>query len=323
MSKNSTVNASACCIVEQEVKEDKTLNVNIAEISAELQREKQKNSELMERISALESQIQEQQKDFKFSNANTSSQSIGEGHFRKLKRQKVAQCIDNNEDRTQNMDFEVKDHTEILLMEDVHTERCLVNWMSMDDTKFLNFERTKDSDSAEDNDPDSSEDEDDQESDDNGTYTDIMHIENVKNLKIEKEIEDITEAKSSPTDMDVSKNARGLRNCNNEEFNMLKTYETLSEARSIDHGIRRQGTALSHKKSLKMAFCPKEVRKLLGSKELSLENAQSHTMRKILVFAPLGIRHGSEDMYELDFNQFSILHKGEPYIDAKNPGVCY
>jgi len=232
----------------------------------------------------------------------------------------------------------VKDHTEIFPTKDVHTEHCLVNWMSMDDTQFLNFERSKDSNSAEENDPDDSKDEDDQESEDSGTYTDTVDTGNVKSLQIEKEIaelkEDISEAsdppvlgscdhhadpaeKSSPTDMDVCKNA------NNEETYMFEAYEELSKACPIDHGIRRPGSASSHKKSLKMAFCPKEVKKMLGSKELSLENAQSHTMRKILVFAPLGIRHGSEDMYELDFNHFSILHKGEPYIDSKNPGVCY
>ncbi|KAK4368330.1 hypothetical protein RND71_012122 [Anisodus tanguticus] len=269
------VNASACCTVEQEVKEEKALNVNnIAEISAELQREKQKNAKLIERISVLESQIQEKHKDFNFSNGNgnASCQSIGERHFRKLKRQKVAQCIDTNEDRTRKMDSEVKDHTEIFLMRDVHTEHCLVNWVSMDDTRFLNCERSKDSYSDEENDPDDSEDEDDQESDDNGTYTDIVDRENVKTLQIEKETGEASDPpflescdhhadpaeKSSSTDMDVCKNSRGLGNCNNEEINMLEDYEELSKARLIDHGIRRQGSASSHKKSLKMAFCPKE-----------------------------------------------------------------
>lgn len=226
----------------------------------------------------------------------------------------------------------MKDHTsEIYLTKDVHTEHCLVNWMRMDDTRFLNFERSKDGDSAEENDPDDSEDEDDQETEDSGTYTDIVGGGNVKDLETEKGIEQLKEnideashlpvlgscdhhadqaEKSSPTDMDVCKNAK------KEEINMLEAYEELSKACAIDHGIRRTGSA-------KMAFCPKEVKKMLGSNELSLENAQSHTMRKILVFAPLGIRHGSEDMYELDFNHFSILHKGEPHIDTKNPGVCY
>lgn len=50
------VNASALCAIEQEVKGD-SVNV-IAEISAELERERQKNAELMEKISVLEAQIQ-------------------------------------------------------------------------------------------------------------------------------------------------------------------------------------------------------------------------------------------------------------------------
>lgn len=65
------VNGSAtCCTVEQELKEEKTRNVNIAEISAELQREKQKNAKLMKRISVLESHIQGKHKDINFSNGN-------------------------------------------------------------------------------------------------------------------------------------------------------------------------------------------------------------------------------------------------------------
>lgn len=53
---------------------------------------------------------------------------------------------------------------------------------------------------------------------------------------------------------------------------------------------------------------------------LDLKNAQSHTIRKIIVFASLGIRHGCEDMYDLDFNHFSILRKGELYKSPKDPG---
>lgn len=58
----SLVNASALCSIEQEVKGEATVNI-IAEISAELQREREKNAELMERISVLESQIQEREKE--------------------------------------------------------------------------------------------------------------------------------------------------------------------------------------------------------------------------------------------------------------------
>jgi Asp-tRNA(Asn)/Glu-tRNA(Gln) amidotransferase B subunit len=51
------VNASAFCDIEQEVNGD---NVNtVAQISSELEREKKKNAELMEKISMLEAQIRE------------------------------------------------------------------------------------------------------------------------------------------------------------------------------------------------------------------------------------------------------------------------
>ena len=57
----SLVNASALCAIEQEVKGE---NANvIAEISAELQKERQKNAELMEKIYFLESQIQKRDKE--------------------------------------------------------------------------------------------------------------------------------------------------------------------------------------------------------------------------------------------------------------------
>lgn len=75
------------------------------------------------------------------------------------------------------------------------------------------------------------------------------------------------------------------------------------------------------KKHYKMAFCPKEVKKILESEILLQKNAESHTMRKIIVFSSLGIRHGCEDLYELDFSHFKILRKGEPYVSPENPGV--
>ncbi|XP_057869821.2 uncharacterized protein LOC131076582 isoform X2 [Cryptomeria japonica] len=80
------------------------------------------------------------------------------------------------------------------------------------------------------------------------------------------------------------------------------------------------GVILSYKKPPKTAFCPREVRRIMESGVLALKNAQSHTMRKIIVFASLGIRHGCEDMYELDFNHFTILREGEAYVSPKDPG---
>eukprot|EP01018_Ginkgo_biloba_P037799 Gb_12775 [translate_table: standard] len=86
--------------------------------------------------------------------------------------------------------------------------------------------------------------------------------------------------------------------------------------------LKAPGVVLSYKKALKTAFCPKEVKRIMESGVLALKNAQSHTMRKIIVFASLGIRHGCEDMYELNFNHFTTLKKGEPYVSPKEPGVC-
>ncbi|KAL2650515.1 hypothetical protein R1flu_018643 [Riccia fluitans] len=53
---------------------------------------------------------------------------------------------------------------------------------------------------------------------------------------------------------------------------------------------------------------------------LALKNAQSHTMRKIIVFASLGLRHGCDDLYELSFDHFSVEQRGEPFISSKQPG---
>ena len=57
----SLVNASALCAIEEEVKGE-GVNV-IAEITTELERERRKNAELLERISILEAQIQERNKE--------------------------------------------------------------------------------------------------------------------------------------------------------------------------------------------------------------------------------------------------------------------
>lgn len=56
------VNASSLCAIEQEVRGDSVTVV--AEISAELERERKKNAELMERISMLEAQLRERNKEY-------------------------------------------------------------------------------------------------------------------------------------------------------------------------------------------------------------------------------------------------------------------
>jgi hypothetical protein len=87
-------------------------------------------------------------------------------------------------------------------------------------------------------------------------------------------------------------------------------------------GYRGAGILSSYKKAPKFALTPMEVKRILESGVLALKNAQSHTMRKIIVFSCLCIRHGCEDFYELDINHFKVLQRGEAYKSAKDPGVC-
>lgn len=54
------VNSSALCVIEEGMRGE-SVNVVVAEISAELERERKKNAELMERIRFLEAQLQERE----------------------------------------------------------------------------------------------------------------------------------------------------------------------------------------------------------------------------------------------------------------------
>ncbi|KAK9936039.1 hypothetical protein M0R45_012904 [Rubus argutus] len=98
----------------------------------------------------------------------------------------------------------------------------------------------------------------------------------------------------------------------------LVNWMSMEETQEFLHA--GSGTLSQHKKPPKLAFCPKEVKRIIDSEALLQKNAHSHTIRKIIVFASLGIRHGCEDIYELDFNHFSILRKGESYMSPTDPG---
>lgn len=162
-------------------------------------------------------------------------------------------------------------------------EDRLVNWMSMDDqTLFSHFDEFKDSDDiAADN-----RDEDTDDSDDEDEYYE----------------ED--DSNTGSKDREIS------------EKNIMESAPAGEEPY-----LAVSGKTSWNKKPQKVPFCPKEIKDMLESDTLLLKNAQSHTVRKIIVFASLCISHGCEDMYELDLNHFSILRKGDPYLSPKNPGV--
>ncbi|KAJ0082362.1 hypothetical protein Patl1_10026 [Pistacia atlantica] len=348
------VNASAFCAIEQEVKGESTVNV-IAEISAELQKERQKNAQLMERISLLEAQIQERDKESLLPDGQVClilPTSYLKRYIRKFKRQKIETSCDRTEEANvikSDMASKTK-HERCILQVDANLEGRLVNWMmSMDETQFLHFDKVKDGEPAADcDDSDESEDEDDEcyEDDETNARTDNcepkeqLHEEdfdqgmlpclenfvagqseatvaNVSQGTIEYEIEDC-----KPLDSQTLRNQGDLKKHDKREVMNNGEYKAQEEMLMHKKEACHTGSAsiLVNKKPAKVPFCPKEVKRILESEALLLKTAQSHTIRKIIVFASLGIRHGCEDMYELDFNHFSILRKGEPFVSPKNPG---
>nr|GMC87924.1 uncharacterized protein LOC109167286 [Ipomoea batatas] len=278
----SLVNASA------------SLNV-IAEISAELQREKQKNAELMERIMVLEAQLQERQK---------ASCENGRWETRKFKRQKVMTDCKQDEDGSIKMNLLESHKRECRQTEEKNLEDRLVKWMSTDETQFLHSDKPQSRDFVLDsNDRDGTDDQEDGEHREEETGNTRSGEEiNLQFPSLDRNQELNEDVKEMSSHSDTSQ-MRFEENCRKE-----MAVEGYCETASVQR---------SHQK---MAFCPKEVKRILEMEGLSKKNAQSHTIRKIIVFSSLGIRHGCEDMYELDLNHFSILQKGESYVDQKNPG---
>ncbi|GLT83269.1 hypothetical protein SLE2022_015670 [Rubroshorea leprosula] len=357
----SLVNASALCAIEKEVKGD-SVNV-IAEIAAELQREREKNAELMERISLLEAQIQERNKESLQANQQSSCLDGTERSFKKFKRHKIDasshKIEDGNMIRT-DMASKTRNDGECMPTIDGGLDDRLVNWMSMDDTQFLLFDKFKEAEFAADcDDTDESNDEDDLFEEDD-TKTDLKDRTNEENITSVDEVKeqlhagglnqknhmialesfsvdqveqtcadqtshirkDDRENNSVLLDTNSAYNKRDLKKHEKKETRRTGEYkepaDILTSGQEVDHIV--SGSIALNKKPSKVPFCPKEVKKILEADVLLLKNAQSHTIRKIIVFASLGIRHGCEDMYELDFNHFSILRKGEPYVSPKDPG---
>ncbi|GMN49885.1 hypothetical protein TIFTF001_019043 [Ficus carica] len=288
----SLVNASALCAIEQEMRGEGVNHVNVAQISAELQRERQKNAELTEKISFLEAQIQDRGKE---ASSNLFIFGQMETSLKKCKRQKT-ETTSSNVTEAENViksesDREKKQESTERL---VSIEERLVNWMSMNETQFLQCDKAKDA-------GESTADCDDKDDSDDEDYIDEEDIGFMYNDRKEGEASE----NSSRTANDMKYNKQELPNDQKR-----KEVEKITNYKAPTPG----------KKPPKVAFCPREVKRVIDSEALQQKNAQSHTMRKIIVFASLGIRHGCEDMYELDFNHFSILRKGEPYESPTNPG---
>lgn len=284
-----------------------------------------------------------------------------ERSFKKLKRQKTDTANDGTENGNINkseMSLQKTHDPQCFPPKDANLEDRLVNWMSMDDTQFLHFEKFKDSDLAADfDDTDDSDDEDDDDEDDiNGDHKVRVATESSRTVNELNEylpegvdggshmqcLESCSVGQSEPTfsfvNREMSENRKEivlvpdtkpvydekeLKKLDRKETKKVGEVKAPPRILTFDKEVCHPGPgSLSlHKKPPKTAFCPKEVKRIIESEILFQKNAQSHTIRKIIVFASLGIRHGCEDMYELNFNHFSILRKGEPFISLKEPGV--
>ncbi|KAK7363741.1 hypothetical protein VNO77_05895 [Canavalia gladiata] len=315
-SRATLVTASALCAIEREVKGD-SVNV-VAEISAELERERKKNVELMERISTLEAQLRERNTESQENHQHAVARS-----FKNFKRQKIEMVDDEVENRNtvkSEIASQYKPDAEGNVPKEINPAKRLINWMSMDDSQNLYAENFKDCDSVADfNETDS----------DEACYDNFD--DDMDNNKKHEEIDDTTEAigaqESYLADHIDEEPNTCMESCTLiaplTEKSEVKTHQEKDTAACMaPPEVPSSGSVRvsQNRKPLKVAFCPKEVKRMIESEALLQKNAQSHTIRKIIVFASLGIRHGCEDMYELDFNHFSILKKGEPYESPKNPG---
>ncbi|KAL9325490.1 hypothetical protein ACSQ67_006135 [Phaseolus vulgaris] len=336
---STLVNASSLCAIEQEVRGE-SVNV-VAEISAELERERKKNAELMERISMLEAQLRERNKESQENHQRAVARSL-----KNFKRQKIEMVDDEKNRNTVKSETasEYTPDTEGIVPKQIDLEKRLVNWMSMDNGQNLYAEKFKDWNSV----ADFSETDSDDACDEN--FDDDM-----ENSQRHEEVDDTNEGVSAEkgyradhVDEESNTTCMGnfsgdpASNVRQEDHENQKTSCILitplsekSEVKTLQGKEIKESAAftaaaevpssgsarISHnRKPPKVPFCPKEVKRIIESEALLQKNAQSHTVRKIIVFASLGIRHGCEDMYELDFNHFSILNKGEPYVSPKSPG---
>jgi len=237
---------------------------------------------------------------------------------------------------------EYKTDTEGTVPKQIDRAKRLVNWMSMDNGQSLYAEKFKDCNSVADFNETDSDDACDENFDDD-TENSHRHEEvDDKNEAFSAEkgyrADHVCEESNTSCMGIISGDSVRQEDHENQKTSCIlvaplseKSEVKTFQGKEIKESAAFTGAAevhssgserISHnRKPLKLAFCPKEVKRIIESEALLQKNAQSHTIRKIIVFASLGIRHGCDDMYELDFNHFSILNKGEPYVSPESPGV--
>lgn len=235
-----------------------------------------------------------------------------ETSLKKLKRQKTETKrnltpAENTNIKSETEKSEKMCETECL----ARKEDRLVNWMSMNETQFLHCDKAKDGESNADcDDTDGSDDEDDI-----GCHEEDI-ICTINNDHKEGQA---SESSRTPNEMKYTREELFHDHTKTASGEIMEFRLDQIKKKEVEKMINYKSSTPG-KKPPKVAFCPREVKRVIECEDLQQKNAQFHTIRKIIVFASLGISHGCEDVHELDFNHFSILRKGEPY-ETSNPGV--
>lgn len=247
--------------------------------------------------------------------------------FNNFKRQKIEMVDDEVENKNVAKSEHKSDAEASIAPNEINPPKSLISWMrSMDDdSQNIDSEKLKDSDSAADfNETDSDE-----------NYVNDINNDGQRHDEIDNNIIEMANAQNSylADHIDDESNVTRMESCSGHENEKTSSmlHAPLSEkveekGKEIKETTEANTASLvrvssQNRKPRKVAFCPKEVKRIIECEGLVEKNAQSHTIRKIIVFASLGIRHGCEDMYELDLNHFTIWNKGEPYVSPRNPGV--
>lgn len=333
----------------------------LAEVVAELERERQKNAELAGRVSSLEARLEERER-------HRPAGICSGSHSDALKQCKQQKKMDQgNEVMTGAIKEEEGVHVLLADVKDgCNGQDSVVRWISREEVQLQDLKRPvrEDADSERDEIVESDCTDDDysssKEGEDNDNISDAekMSMKDTERVKSTRNIEgDVSmgaqlqhvDANGKTSDVqtldigdhfvmnlpgpivvrdqgeDVKSDEKRFkrRKKRRRERKKVDTLPSISVKRGLGYEMvpyKVPGMMSPYKKAPKTAFCPKEVKRIMESGVLTLKNAQSHTMRKIIVFASLAIRHGCEDLYDLDFNHFSVTRRGEPYVSAKDPG---
>lgn len=316
--------------------DDMKENLNVAEVIAELEKERRKNVELLGRVSSLEAKLG-------CEDSNTGPllerTDVEDDAHQALKRLRVGSIKSTEEEDKQDASAMSSPNHISSQISDAISPRLeifngtgrpvltsyesMVNWMCREDVSSADIEKLNDAGSEDDEDDEDDDDEDDDDDDDNNELGDNGRRQAREKVKPDEQdiglstrVLDSDDSGGEETGLKDQKKGEGQKTLQGKRIYWSKRY---------GYGpypvrYREAGIYSSYKKAPKIAFSPMEVKRILDSGVLLLKNAQSHTMRKIIVFSCLCIRHGCEDFYELDFNHFQVFNRGEPYKSTKDPG---